>query len=752
MDDITRILTDALALDGAARTAYLDRACAGRPEVRQEVESLLAVAAEHPTSLERPLARLDLDGNDDAEPFAEGTTLGPYTLTRVIGSGGMGAVWLARQDAPIERDVAIKVIKPGMDTQAVIARFDLERDTLARLTHPHIATVLDAGRTPLDRPYLVMEYVPGTPLTTYAHANTLARDARLRLFAQIGAAVRHAHQRGIIHRDLKPANLLVTDVDGAPHVKVIDFGIARMLDRQEAVTLTRPTTPSPGTPRYMAPEQRATGGTLDTRTDIYALGVTLVDLFASTEESSDDPTATARAVLTGDLRWVALTALAPEPDERYATVDAMLRDVERVRRNEPVDVGPPSLWRRARRFTRRYRVAVSVTAVVGLALALGIAAALHGRHEARLAAHRATVATTFLRDLFEQLDPSVARSRDTELLREMLTDATARLETDLAEEPEARRVAESVIGTAYARIGQAATAEPFLRRALDATRTSLGVDHEETMILAAHLSRVLRDLDQLDEAQRLANEVAAICARRDGPDSEDAMIAENNAAAIMLRRRDYAAAIPLLQSLLERRQRLAPDQPLETLTIRGNLASALTDAGRDDEALALRSALHDDVTAHFPADHPQLIISLTNYATSLERTGDTDAALPLREQAADLAEAILPATHPTNLATRNNLAHLLTQLRRPDEAEPHFRSALRDLEESVGAAHFMTIATRKNLAECLFLANRFDEAAPIADRAATDAEAHLPATHDLRELTAALVERIRQGRDASADP
>jgi WD40 repeat protein/serine/threonine protein kinase len=403
--------------DPAERAAFLDRACAADPALRQRVERLLRRHQQSGPFLEPPAT--DPAATVEEQPLAErpGTVIGPYKLMEQIGEGGMGLVFVAEQQQPVRRRVALKVIKPGMDTREVIARFEAERQALALMDHPNIARVLDAGATESGRPYFVMELVRGVPITDYCDQNNLTPRERLELFASVCQAVQHAHQKGIIHRDLKPSNVLVTLHDGTPVAKVIDFGVAKAVGGQ----LTEKTVYTGfmqmiGTPLYMSPEQAEMSGLdVDTRSDIYSLGVLLYELLTGTtpfdkerlrtaafdeirriirEEEPARPSTristlgqAAAAVSArrrsdprrlsqlcrGELDWIVMKALEKDRNRRYETASAFAADVQRYLHDEPVQACPPSAWYRLRKFARRNRAGVltATSLAVGVVLALG---------------------------------------------------------------------------------------------------------------------------------------------------------------------------------------------------------------------------------------------------------------------------------------------------------------------------------------------------------------------------------------------
>jgi serine/threonine-protein kinase len=402
--------------DPQKRAAYLDRACAGNFDLRRKIEELLS-AYDAGQFLETPAAALT-DTVTDAVPLSPGVALGPYRLREKIGEGGCGLVFRAEQLHPVRREVALKVIKPGMDSQQVIARFGAERQALALMEHPHIARVLDAGQSPSGRPYFVMELVRGLPITDYCDEVSANIRDRLELFISVCEAVRHAHQKGIIHRDLKPSNVLVARQDGSAVVKVIDFGVAKALGwKLTDKTMTTGVCHVIGTPRYMSPEQiEPNAADVDTRADIYALGVLLYELLTGTtpldgerlgaagydemrriirDEEPARPsmrldtaareTTTVAAqrrsspkrlsqLLRGELDWIVMKALEKDRNRRYATADALAADVRRYLNDEPVSAGPPTAWYRCRKFARRYRRSLATAAVVLVALVVAVAA------------------------------------------------------------------------------------------------------------------------------------------------------------------------------------------------------------------------------------------------------------------------------------------------------------------------------------------------------------------------------------------
>jgi WD40 repeat protein/serine/threonine protein kinase len=415
--------------DLAERSAYLDQACARDGALRAQVEQLLKANQNSAPFMERPAPALV--ATVDEQPISErpGTMIGPYKLLEQIGEGGFGAVFMAEQQQPLRRKVALKVLKPGMDTRQVVARFEAERQALALMDHPHIAHILDGGETASGRPYFVMELVRGIPITDFSDQNHLPVRERLELFLAVAQAVQHAHQKGVIHRDLKPSNVLVTLHDDRPVVKVIDFGIAKATGQQlTEKTLFTNFAQMIGTPVYMSPEQAGMSGLdVDTRSDIYSLGVLLYELLTGTtpfdkdrlrkvgydeirrmirEEEPAKPstristlgktasTVSAnrrsdpkrlRQLFRGELDWIVMKALEKDRNRRYETASAFAADVQRYLNNEAVQACPPSAAYRLRKFAQRNKRALATVALLGgtlVAAVLALAVSYAQTHEA----------------------------------------------------------------------------------------------------------------------------------------------------------------------------------------------------------------------------------------------------------------------------------------------------------------------------------------------------------------------------------
>ncbi len=413
--------------------AYLDATVGDEPEVRAEVERLLS---EH--------ARL---GEIKTGPFeGPGTVFGRYRLVEEIGRGGFATVYVAEQTEPVRRRVALKILTPGMDTRAVVARFEAERQALALMDHPHIAKIFDAGSTPSGRPYFVMELVDGRPITEYCDATRRTLQERLELFRKVCLAIEHAHARGVVHRDIKPWNVLVSETDGEPAPKVIDFGIAKALGGELGDATLTQLHAILGTPASMAPEQTDPGGVgIDGRTDVYALGALLYQLLAGVAPLDMDGLAVpdmllairqkepvrpshriraakqtanapvSRPEVSGDLDWITLRCLEKEPERRYQRAAELAEDVARHLRHEPVSASPPGWWYRTRKLARRHRDGLLMTGLLLAAVVVTAAVALQrGQAEA---ADRAQLAE-LVSDVLAGLEPDLDERAETQALLE----------------------------------------------------------------------------------------------------------------------------------------------------------------------------------------------------------------------------------------------------------------------------------------------------------------------------------------------
>jgi serine/threonine-protein kinase len=719
---VKAIVAASLDLPAIQRAVFLDDACGADTALRAEVESLL----EQPDSPFLATGGLGLEAALPAElgegglvredgRSAIGSRIGAYRVTGELGRGGMGAVYRAvRADHAFRKEVAIKLIRSGADDPEVLRRFLAERQILATFDHPNIAHLLDGGSTEDRLPYVVMELVEGAPLDRYCDARGLSIDERLRLFLDVCGAVEYAHRNLVVHRDLKPANILVT-AEGAP--KLLDFGIAKLLDAPAGpgVTVLRAMTPA-----YASPEQ-VRGDPITTASDVYALGVVLFELLTGRSPYSFDrltapeierviceqhPVKPSTAVthdaeaagraraltperwrrrLSGDLDMIVLKALRKEPDRRYASVAQLAEDVERHLEGRPVIAQPDTFRYRAGKFTRRHRGGVAAALAVVALTAFYTARLASERDRARAEAAKAAQVAKFLQTLFRVSDPDESRGRAV-TARELLDRGAARIQEELAAQPEAQADLMAVIGDVYLQLGLYDEATAQLEAAL-ATRARIGKgdDAKASDVLEA-LSVVKRVAADYEAAERLAGQAVALRRRQAAPPA--ALAGSLNAQAEALRvRGDYRAAESLLREALALRRRALGLEHRDVADNLNNLAlvvHAQGDYGGAErmhrESLAMRRGLLGE-------DHPEVSNSLSNLATTLGARGDYAAAERLYREALALRRRILGPDEPRTLNTERLLGALLVEKGHEAAGEAVLDRALESMRRRLDPDH-----------------------------------------------------------------
>jgi serine/threonine protein kinase len=757
-------------------SAFLEQACAGDVFLRARVEKLLHAQASLGSFHEA--RRLALPATLD-EPVTErpGTIIGPYKLLEQIGEGGFGIVFMAEQQKPIRRQVALKVLKPGMDTKQVIARFESERQALALMDHPNISRVLDAGATDSGRPYFVMELVKGVSITEFCDKNCLAPEARLRLFIDVCHAIQHAHHKGIIHRDIKPTNVMVTLHDGVPVVKVIDFGIAKAtVQKLTERTLFTAYGQMIGTLEYMSPEQAEMSELdIDTRSDVYALGVLLYELLTGTtplegkrlrqagyaellrlirEEEAPRPstrlsslgdTATVLAghrgldvrrltqLLAGDLDWVAMKALEKDRNHRFDTPGSFAADVDRYLRGEPIVARPRSTVYKVRKFTQRHRAAVLTATAVAVLLLGG--AAIAGWQALRATRAEAAALDSVAAEKRAKED-AAAREAETKAVLDFVVNrvfAAARLEGSpwgLGREVTLRKALE----TALPYVEKSFTKEPLIEARL---RLTLGTSFAD---LGDH-----RTAAEQFEAAR------ALFSRLRGPDHPDTLGSANNLANSYCALGRYADALKIHAKVLAiEKAKLGPDHP-DTLRSMNNLASSYHALDRHAEALKLR----EDALARYKAalpDKPDTFTAMTNLANSYAALGRHAEALTLREETLTRQKAVLGHGHPDTLRSMNNLAGSYYALGRYDDAVKLDEKALALEKDKLGPDHAETLTTMSNLAVTYGALGRHTDALKLNEEVLSRRKAALGPDHPgtLRSMTRLANNYFALGRHADA--
>jgi serine/threonine-protein kinase len=722
-----------------------------------------------------------------------GRRLGPYVLERLLGRGGMGAVYLGqRADDAFRHQVAIKLVRPELASPELVRRFRAERQTLASLSHPNIARLLDGGTTADGLPFLVMEYVAGVPVEEHCDAEGLDLAARLELFCTICDAVEHAHRNLIVHRDLKPGNLLVS-AEG--EVKLLDFGIAKLLEAgepgaenqtaesQAADNLTR--VHGYATLAFASPEQIA-GGPITTATDVYSLGVLLYRLLTgrSPYELSDKPLAAAARIvceetppppskavsapsaearkraraLAGDLDQIVLTALRKEPARRYGSVAELARDVRRHLAGLPVGVRPDTFGYRLAKLARRNRAASVATALALLALIGGLAGYAGQARVARAEARRATVerakaeqVSAFLRRALASPDPVLGGGRQVSVA-EILDRASVRLSGDLAGQPEVEASLRETLGETYLNLGLSREAEREFRRALGLLGRS-GEDRDARRLAdRVELAQALSDQGRWSAAGTELRPALALChARRERPlacvHALDLLgVAQQNLG----RPEESAAAGREALALLRSR---FPRERFELASVLNNLGICLGNQGKLREAEALHRQAVAAAREARGERHPLTAEAIANLAGVLDMQGRYAEAAPLYREALGVQEALIGERHFHFITTLTSYANLLWLMKRPREAEPVARRALALARDALGAEHPLA-AYAENILGCVLLdAGKPAEAEGHIRTALAARRRSLPEGHWLiasarSNLGAAL---LAQGRSAEAE-
>jgi len=691
--------------------------------------------------------------------------IGPYRILRTLGEGGMGVVYEARQIEPVQRRVALKIIKLGMDTKQVVARFEAERQALAVMDHPFIAKVLDAGVTETGRPYFVMELVNGVPLTEYCDAQKLATDQRLELFIQVCAAVQHAHHKGVIHRDLKPSNVLVSLQDGKPVPRVIDFGIAKAVGQDFTDrTLVTQLGQMVGTPEYMSPEQAEMSGIdVDTRTDIYSLGVMLYELLVGAlpfdlrgvsdiarqttirERNAPTPSArlttlsgeqqetvaryrhtdpgTLKTALKGDLDWVVMRCLEKDRTRRYETVNALAMELGRHLDDQPVLARPPSTKYRLQKFVRRNRTAVIAACVAGLAISGGAVAATIGMVKARRAETRAEresatakQVSEFLEDLFEVSDPNEALG-NTITARELLDRGAARIEDELSGQPLVQARMMASMGEVFRKLGLYDSSLPLLERALALRERELGSDDLEVAASLHQLATLHRYRGEYDAAEELYKRALAIRERRLGPNDLDMATSIGGLAGLYLRRERYAEAEPLLRRELAIRETAPGSDELDMATTLSDLGVLYWGQGEYAAAEPFFERSVEIRESKLGPDDPTVASAYNNLGALYWSQGKYQEAEGVYEKARRIFEKTLGPEHPRVAGILNNLAETAWALKRYDEADSFFTRSLAIKERTLATDHPSVAIGLNGLANLRRDQGRFAEAESLYRRA-----------------------------------
>lgn len=746
------IFDRALDLPRDERAAFLDSACEEDRALRARLDRLLAFSDAPPTMLDRA-ATVDWW---PPERVASTTTqtmptrVGPYRLLSEVGRGGMGVVYLGvRDDGFFEQQVAIKVMRPGADAPEVRRRFEQERQIIASLQHANIARLYDGGVTDDGRPYSAMELVDGKPITVYCEEKGASIAERVRLMEVVGRAVQHAHQNLVVHCDLKPSNILVTD---SGEIKLLDFGIAKLLDAAGAERVEAAGSDSRGlTPLYASPEQLR-GEPMTTASDVYQLGLLLFELLTGSRARSQPTTGSRRddggletapvpapsvaaeragatAIarrLRGDLDGIVLAALESSPERRYPSVAALVSDLERSRRHEPVSVRRPTLRYRAGRFVRRNRLSVAIgAALVLLLIGYSITVTVQARNIAR-ERDRAERLQAFALEIFSAGDPNASLGPRVSAA-DLVAHGVARAEDQLAGEPDAQAEVKSHLGKIYLRLGLHHEAETLFRQvlalrrqlhdephvdiataqnelgrlllesddaealtllesALVQRRELLGDAHPDTARTLTHLGYYLRSAGRRQAAEAHFREALALQRRHRPGSVDEAHTLQGLAWTVRFMGRPEEAEPMMRQALEILRGHFEEGHP-EVAKTWNDLATVLWQLERWPEgdhairrSIASKKLLHGD-------KHPSIATSLGNHAGSLRRRGELERAEALYRQAFEMRREIFDPRHPRVAQSLAQLAEVLTLRGQPQRAEPLFHEAMSIFREHLAPDH-----------------------------------------------------------------
>ena len=753
--DLESIFSQAVELvDPDRRADFLDSVCTGEPALRNRVRALLDANKRAESFMEEPAGSLDLaDMLSEPDSIGEqpGDRVGRYKLLQKIGEGGMGTVFMAEQEAPVHRKVALKIVKPGLDTKEVIARFESERQALALMSHSHIARVLDAGATVQGRPYFVMELVKGIPVTDYCNEARLSTRERLELFVPICQAIQHAHQKGVIHRDIKPRNVLVTLIDGKPVPKVIDFGIAKAIDhRLTDKTLFTRFGEFIGTPAYMSPEQAALSGIdVDTRSDVYSLGALLYELLTgippfdseqlktmehdemrrfireATPVQPSDAVGTSgadrattiaearrstlrdlKSQIHGELDWIVMRTLEKERARRYETASALADDILRYLNDEAVVAKPQTLAYRLRKFVARNRVAVLASGAIAttLLVATGVsgwlavsATAARRAADDEMRGQREIV--EFMTDsLLAQADPLQEPNRDVKL-RTVLDRAAAKLDAEAIKRPRVEMSLRTTIGETYRGLGELRPAVLHFKRAHALGMQELGESDRKTISAANNLASAWLGLAKHNLAVPLLKKTLQTAERKLAPEDDLRLTTLKLSASCFQATGELQTATRQFEQILKVRKKHDGETAPATYLAMADLATAYRDLGRRNEALQLLTTASEGMLAHESEWHPETLKTSLRLAGLHLARNEREEAAGVYERTLAAARQTLGPDHVQTLSALHGVALVRINDGDFDEAVSLLEQVLNGQTQKLGDDHPTTLDTMLNLAQ-----------------------------------------------------
>ena len=698
---------------------------------------------------------------DEPSPNApQPPSLPGLKVIRLLGAGGFGAVWLCEQQGPLLRQVAVKVMRTVIAGPRLRQRFESERRLLARMDHPGIAQVFDAGESQDGSLYFIMELVEGEPILDWCDRNRLSVESRLGLMRQVAMAVQHAHTKGIIHLDLKSANILVREVDGAPIVKVIDFGVARIADDPDAIVTMQGNGAGPvGTLEYMAPEQLSGTRQLDTRADIYSLGVVLYQMLTGlspfdsrqlraagtveaqriirecevevpserirkadiVEIAEGELRAEARGLnsakllraIRGQLDSVVLRCLEKDPENRYATCEALSEDINRWLLFEPVLARPASQGVRLRKFARRHRLGLAAAALIAIALISGTVAMAYGLAEANRQLARAERLHGFNTQMINSVTPDIAKGMDTRLMLMIFDQSMGEIDVKYSDDPILAADAHGTAGLAYRSIGEYAKALEHIKSEVKIIESLYAPSDLRVLNVQNDLGNVLLLSDRVDEAAPIFEKVLEGRQKSLGEDDPATLASLHNLAWLRDEQsRTKEAEVLYVQVVAKKKAVLGMDDE-STLRSMDNLGDVQRRIGKLDEARATLDETIAQRTKRFGIDAPDTLLSRNNLCMVLKAKGDIAASEEsFRANVNDMVK-VFGVDHPFTLIAQNNLAAILRDSKRLAEAEEIYRLILPRFEKRYGLDAKYSLTVQGNLAMVLEMQEKFAEAEPI---------------------------------------
>jgi serine/threonine-protein kinase len=756
LNRLEELLAEALDLPPDEREAFLDVACAGNATLRAEISELLALHDEAEEFFDELSGDIAAAGPLELESAAHsGLRIGPYRTLAAIGQGGMGAVYRAeRVDGEFDQDVALKLLHRDMDTPELRTRFLAERQLLAGLSHPRIAHLLDGGVTDEGRPYFVMEMVEGKPITRYCFENAVSTDEVLRLFLDVVDAVSYLHRNLVVHRDLKPSNIFV---DHTGQVKLLDFGIAKLLaDVPEAAPATR-TGQQLMTPEYAAPEQLL-GEPVTTATDVYALGVLLYELLTGqrphdrrgavgrspTQELPPTPSSvmrsrgnrkgappaeqpedakteatTPRRRITRDLDAICLMALRPDPEARYKSAEQIGQDIERHLEGQPVRARKGTTAYRAGLFVRRHRSGVLISSALMVLMILGLAREMglrgeaeRAQREAEVQAAKAVAVSQFLGDLLSSVDPSKAQGEEV-AVADVLAQASASIaeSPELAEQPEVEAAIRRTIGNTYVSLGRYVDSQEHIERAAALLGWPESRD-PDALSVAAELGVLYQHLGLFEESADLLGKVLDARVETLGEEHPASLMSLNQLADLYFAMGRIDEVEPLDRKTLEIRRRVLGEDHPDTLRSLNGLAATLFNQGRYAEAAPLFEEGLAIRRRTLGESHPDTLTLANNLAANYLELGRYAEAEALQREVVEGRTRVLGEAHDQTAMSVHNLGVALAQLGRYEEAEKELRRAIAVREKLPGELRSLRFS-QSYLADVLRAQERFDEAEKV---------------------------------------